>query len=158
MDATWNQLIILLNVALAGALGGVIGVERELRGKPAGFRTHMVVAAAAALLMALAPELVDYFADHGEAQSIRSDPIRVIEAIITGISFLGAGTILVHRGRRRVEGLTTAASLLLVAAIGISTALHRYVLAVGITALLLLVLVVLGFVEKWLARRHEATS
>ncbi len=158
MNAYWDQLIILMNVALAGVLGGAIGVERELRGKPAGFRTHMIVAAAAALLMALAPQLIDYFADHGEAHAIQSDPIRVIEAIITGVSFLGAGTIIVHRGRQRVEGLTTAASLLLVAAVGITVALQRYALAVGITLLLMIVLAVLRFIEKWLARKRETSQ
>jgi len=83
---------------------------------------------------------------------VRSDPIRIIEAVITGISFLGAGTILRHKGSDHVEGLTPAASLLFVAALGICVALSQVLLAIGVTALVLVTLRGVGLVRRWLAR------
>jgi len=78
---------------------------------------------------------------------VRTDPTRIIQAIITGISFLGAGTIIFHRQSRFVEGLTTAASILLVSAIGMSVALGAYVVAASVTALGLVILAGIGFAE-----------
>ena len=109
------QLHLLLEVLVAMGLGGVIGYDRAASDKPAGLRTHMLVAAAAALFVGLAHIIVRTFGAGMPDQTVRSDPIRVYEAIITGISFLGAGTIIRHRGDDRVEGITTAASLLMMA-------------------------------------------
>ncbi|MFG0334841.1 MAG: MgtC/SapB family protein, partial [Maioricimonas sp. JB049] len=109
----------IMLVALAGLLGGVIGFEREIADKPAGLRTHIFVAAAAALLVLLAEGAVDFFQQTGSDTQIEADPIRIIQAIVIGISFLGAGTI-VHRRGEEVEGLTTAASIFLTASIGIA--------------------------------------
>jgi putative Mg2+ transporter-C (MgtC) family protein len=119
------------------ALGAVIGVERELSDKPAGLRTHMLVSGAAALLVAIGETLVT--ADVWPADVLQADPVRIIEAVITGVAFLGAGTI-IRQGEGHVEGLTTAASLLFVAGVGICVALHQLVLAAGVTVLALLVL------------------
>ena len=77
-------------------------------------------------------------------QTVRSDPIRVFEAIITGISFLGAGTIIRHRGDDRVEGITTAASLLMTAAIGATIGLSEWFLAFALTGIVFLVLRVMS--------------
>jgi putative Mg2+ transporter-C (MgtC) family protein len=82
---------------------------------------------------------------------VRSDPIRIIEAVITGISFLGAGTILRHKGSDHVEGLTTAASLLFAAGLGICVALSQVPLAIGVTILVLVTLRGVGLLRRWLA-------
>jgi putative Mg2+ transporter-C (MgtC) family protein len=95
-------------VALAMVLGGLIGAERELADKPAGLRTHMLIAGAAALLVGLSDVMIHRFSAGGEA--IRSDSLRVIEAVVTAVGFLGAGMI-IRRHSEHVEGLTTAASL-----------------------------------------------
>jgi putative Mg2+ transporter-C (MgtC) family protein len=146
------QLGIIGEVALAMLLGGFIGMERESADKPAGFRTHMLVAGAAALLVGLGDALLLRF-HAGADDSIRADPIRIVEAIITGISFLGAGTIFRRGAGRSVEGLTTAASLLLSGAIGISVALRQFILAGGITALALIVLRGLTFFERKITKK-----
>jgi putative Mg2+ transporter-C (MgtC) family protein len=129
MDMT-TELQILGKVVLAAVLGGLVGLEREFAERPAGLRTHMLVGATAALFVMLASEMIAGF----EPQDIVTvDPVRVIEAIVVGVSFLGAGTIFKHtrQGESVVEGLTTSASILSVAAIGIAVALDAYVLAVG---------------------------
>lgn len=147
----WEQdLLIIGRVALAMACGGVIGAEREWAHKPAGFRTHMLIAGASALLVSLADIMVLRGAAPGGAVSemIRSDPIRVVEAIVTGLGFIGAGTIFRARDSERIEGLTTAASILLVGAIGIAVALEAYVLAIGMTFLSLTVIGAIGMVER----------
>lgn len=154
----WEQdLLIIGRVALAMACGGVIGVEREWANKPAGFRTHMLIAGASALLVSLAYIMVVRGNVPGDSASgiIRSDPIRVVEAIVTGLGFIGAGTIFRARDKERIEGLTTAASILLVGAIGIAVALGAYVLAIGMTLLSLLVVGAIGVVERRAARRFR---
>jgi len=152
------QVRIIGTVALAMILGGAIGLERETKDKPAGLRTHMLVAGAAALLVALSDVAVQRFNVDLGTGLVRSDPIRIIEAVITGISFLGAGTILRHRGSDHVEGLTTAASLLFVAALGVSVALSQVLLAVGVTALVLATLRGVGLLRRWLADRGRESE
>lgn len=144
-----HELTIVL---IAAAFGGVIGLERELSDKPAGLRTHIFVAAGSALLMLLAQSILDSFKDEGSGV-INADPIRVMQAIVVGISFLGAGTI-IHQGGERVEGLTTAASVFLTAGIGIASALGDYVLAGGTTVMAVLVLTCIGWVEKKIAEHN----
>lgn len=146
------QLQIIGEVAIAMLLGGIIGIEREMADKPAGFRTQMLVAGAAALLVGLADALLVRFAGEGAG---RSDPIRIVEAIVTGISFLGAGTIFRRTASEQVQGLTTAASILLCAAIGIAVALRQFVLAVGVTLLALIVLRGLAVIETWISGRRK---
>lgn len=135
------QLQILGTMILAMVLGGAVGFERETADKPAGLRTHMIVAGSAALLTGLGNVLVEQIGIHESI--IRADPIRMIEAVITGITFLGAGTIIRNRQDRTIEGLTTAASLLLVGALGIGVALNQFVLTVGATILILVTLRIL---------------
>ena len=149
------QLEIIGEVALAMLLGGVIGFERELADKPAGFRTQMLVAGAAALLVGLGDALLLRFIVEGKS-NVTADPIRIVEAIVTGISFLGAGTIFRRTSSEQVQGLTTAASILFCAAVGISVAMRQFVLAVGVTLLALIVLRGLTGVEKRLARNKRA--
>jgi putative Mg2+ transporter-C (MgtC) family protein len=147
-----GELQIIGEVALAIFLGGIIGFEREAANKPAGFRTHMLVAGAAALLVGLSNALIDNFDTDSAPSFISFDPIRLIQGIIIGISFIGGGTIIRDARTQRVEGLTTAASLLLTGGIGIAVALRQFVVAVGITLLTIVVLRVLIAVEDYLKR------
>jgi putative Mg2+ transporter-C (MgtC) family protein len=141
------QLVLLAQVLLAMVLGGAVGFEREIARRPAGLRTHMLLAAASALLVGLGDPMVERFAAESYGGQLRVDPIRLVEAVVTAVAFLGAGTIFRHGGRQLVVGLTTAASMLIVAAIGIAVGLHQYVLAVGATLLTLLVLRLLRHLE-----------
>lgn len=141
MDGNWlEQAGIAAHVALATLLGAAIGFERELSRKPAGLRTHALLAAAASLLIGLTDPLVGHFAAESAPNVLRVDPTRVVEAIVTGVAFLGAGTIFRHAGADVIEGLTTAASLLLVAAIAICVSLGQLLLALLVTALSLVLL------------------
>jgi putative Mg2+ transporter-C (MgtC) family protein len=152
------QLQILAYVVVAMFLGGLVGLDREAARKPAGLRTHMLVSGAAALLVLLGHVMVRHY-DAKLASMLTSDPIRIIEAVITGVSFLGAGTIIRNQnGGQQVEGLTTAASLLLAAAIGISVALSQFIVAVGLTLLMLVVLRLLGFLAGRFTEQPDAAG
>lgn len=148
------QLEIVGEVALAMLLGGVIGFEREVADKPAGFRTQMLVAGAACLLVGLGDAMLLRFLAEGKS-NVTGDPIRIVEAIVAGVSFLGAGTIFRKDASEQVQGLTTAATILLCAALGISIALRQFALAVGVTILSLMVLRGLTGIEKRLAKRAK---
>lgn len=141
LNVDWQaQLQIVGTVVVAAVLGAVIGMERELADRPAGLRTHAILAAAACLLVSLPDALLEHYAVETASEILRADPIRVVEAVVTGTAFLGAGTIFRDRDRGAVEGLTTAASLLLVGAIGISVALNQMVTAVLVTLITLVLL------------------
>lgn len=148
------QLEIVGEVALAMLLGGLIGFEREVADKPAGFRTQMLVAGAACLLVGLGDAMLLRFLAEGKS-NVTGDPIRIVEAIVAGVSFLGAGTIFRKDASEQVQGLTTAASILLCAALGISIALRQFALAVGVTILALIVLRGLTGIEKRLAKKAK---
>jgi putative Mg2+ transporter-C (MgtC) family protein len=107
------QLEILGQIALAMVLGAVIGLDREFARKPAGLRTHMLVAGAAALIVKLSEISLTHFQPSIAESQLQVDPTRIFVAVVTGISFLGAGTIIRQSSSRKVEGLTTAASLLI---------------------------------------------
>jgi putative Mg2+ transporter-C (MgtC) family protein len=143
-------------VALAGGLGAILGLEREIADKPAGLRTHIFVCAGSALLMLLGDSVVDSF-DTESGGIINTDPIRVIQAIVIGISFLGTGTI-VHQPGDRVEGLTTAASIFLTAGIGIAVAAERTLLATGTTLMGVGVLALVGWGERHLRGSRQASG
>jgi len=123
-------------------LGAIIGFERELHRQPAGFRTHALVSLGAALFT-----IVSAYGFDGSSV----DPTRIAAQIVTGIGFIGAGTILQHRGS--VRGLTTAASLWAVAAIGMASGAGMLSMAVIGTFLILVVLVFLDRVEEMAIRR-----
>jgi putative Mg2+ transporter-C (MgtC) family protein len=150
-----EQLHILGFVALAMLLGACVGFDRELADRPAGLRMHMLVAGAAAFLVALGDVLVRHFDVEMSNNTLRSDPIRIIEAVVTGVAFLGAGTIIRGSASDSVKGLTTAASLLFVAAIGVCVALAQFITAVGATVFVLVTLRGLRFVDRWLRRRPK---
>lgn len=141
-----GELALLVRLLAAGALAALLGWEREAAHKPAGLRTHMLVGIASALFTVLAELAVG---EHpGSDGGLRSDPIRVIQAVAIGIGFLGSGVIFVSKSGESVRGLTTAASIWATAAIGIATGLGYYALAVGATLLLLFVLRVMVRFER----------
>lgn len=138
-----RELTALGDIALAALLAAVLGIERERARKPAGLRTHILVGVAVSLFVTVGNALVA----RAEPPT-QPDPIRMLEAIATGVSFLGAGTIIFRKQRGIVEGLTTASSLLLVAAIAMAATVELRVLAVGVTIFALLLMVSLGALEK----------
>ncbi len=139
-----NDLIIEafrldLAAKLFGAvlIGGGIGLEREIKGKPAGLRTNILICVGSALLMDLSIGLTSKYG---------GDPGRISAQVVTGIGFLGAGTILHTRGM--ITGLTSAATIWVVAAIGLTIGAGYFVEAMGATLTVMLVLVGLGWVER----------
>ena len=145
------------SVVFSLILGGLIGLEREEVQKPAGLRTHMLVAGAATLIVDLGVIAIEHFSQATYTNPIRADPLRIIEAVVTGVSFLGAGTILRQRQGTQVEGLTTAASILFTAAIGIGVALSQYIVATGATVLALITLRLVRIFEGRLLHDEEKT-
>ena len=144
-----ETVAMVLRLVLAAVLGGLIGAEREYRGKVAGTRTHLLVALGAALMM-----LVSRYGFGGQG-----DPSRVAAQIVSGIGFIGAGAIMVDR--HSVHGLTTAAGIWVAAGIGMATAAGLYVLALATAALSLIGLEVFGillFRDRRRARRNSDTS
>jgi putative Mg2+ transporter-C (MgtC) family protein len=139
------ELELMLQLALATLLGGLIGLERELGGKPAGLRTNILICMGAVLYTTLSIDLA----------GARADPGRVAAQIVTGVGFIGAGTILHARGA--VVGLTSAATIWVVAAIGVALGAGRYLEALGATLFVVAVLQGLGRLELFVAR-HTTRS
>jgi len=138
-----------LRVMFAVVAGSLIGLDRELRRKPAGLRTHILIALAAALFTLITFELHEQFA--GGVESTRTaDPVRIIEAVTAGVAFLAAGAIIQSRGN--VHGLTTGANMWLAGALGVACGAGYYFIAFIGTGFALLVLVVLGKVEARLTK------
>jgi len=134
-------LDLLGRLALAVLLGGIVGVERELSGKPAGLRTNILICLGSALLMDLS---ITIGADQGRL----GDPARIAAQVVTGVGFLGAGTIMQARGE--VVGLTTAATIWVVAAIGLAVGAGHRAEAIAAALLVTLVLTALGWLERWM--------
>jgi putative Mg2+ transporter-C (MgtC) family protein len=128
---------LVLRVALASVLGGAIGAERELRERGAGLRTHMLVSVGAALFTLVSAYGFSDF-EYSTARGITLDPTRIAAQVVTGIGFLGAGAII--RQGLSVRGLTTAATLWVVAAIGLASGAGFYSAAIVTTAVVLLAL------------------
>ncbi len=141
------ELYVLFQAMIALLLGGALGWEREVAGKWAGLRTHMLVCLAAMLFVKVGQFLIVDSQAALSSDTLRTDPVRMIEATVAGISFLGAGIIFRDPKRSMAVGLTTAASILAVAPIGIAVAIERYVLATGATVLVLFVLRVMRRIE-----------
>ncbi len=130
--------VLVLRIILAGVFGGIIGVERTLRQKDAGFRTHIVVAMGAAIMMIISK--YGFFDLVGLDDTLRVDASRVASNIITGISFLGAGMIFVKG--TSIKGLTTAAGIWVTAAVGMAMGAGLYVVSFVSVILLLLVQII----------------
>ncbi len=146
---------MLGEVALAMALGALLGLERELAHKSAGLRTHMLVAGAAAMLVGLVDALLHRFLLPAISPLVRADPVPVITAVVMAVGFLGAGSI-IRRADGDVEGLTTAAAMLFSAAVGSACGLRQFLLAIGATILALLTLRGVMYLEHKLLRRSAA--
>ncbi|PTA69428.1 magnesium transporter [Deinococcus arcticus] len=132
------QLQLLTGLLVAAVLSGLIGWEREAQRAGAGLRTHMLVGVSAALFVVLAESLIRQFGnDHA---GVRFDVVGVLAAVVSGVSFLGAGTIFSSGQGRQMHGLTTAASLLATAGVGVACGLHLYVFGLGATLLFLFIL------------------
>ncbi|MBI3864825.1 MAG: MgtC/SapB family protein [Planctomycetia bacterium] len=136
---------ILLRLLVAAILGGIVGYERAATGKRAGLRTHMLVAVGSALFMSTSDLAVDWARRHTpkDVPAIMQVQVAVltpVQAIAAGIGFLGAGTIFVTGRRQRVHGLTTAASIWVIAAVGVAAGCDRFVLATGAALLCLVIL------------------
>lgn len=136
--------VIAGRLGLATLLGAIVGFEREWREQPAGLRTHILVCLAAAVVSLLAVEMTH--SDVFQGDTIRLDPIRLIEAVTAGVAFLAAGTIIFARGE--VHGLTTGAGMWLAGAIGLACGMGYWQIGVLATALGLVVLVVLRKFER----------
>jgi len=137
----WLRLDLLVQLVLSVLMGGIIGVERELKGKPAGLRTNILICLGATLFTSLSLRFAALYS---------ADPARIAAQILPGVGFIGAGTILHTRGS--VTGLTSAATIWIVAAIGMAVGSHAYIEAVGTTILVVIVLQGLGWAEGLLAR------
>ena len=134
---------VLERVGAATLLGGILGLDRELRERSAGLRTHMMVAIGAAIFI---------MAGLGAAGGVGRDVTRVVQGIVVGIGFIGGGTILKLTEQQRVKGLTTASSIWLAAGVGTACGLAEFTLAVVGTAISVVVLAALRPVEKFLSR------
>jgi putative Mg2+ transporter-C (MgtC) family protein len=133
------DVTLVLRLLAAAVLAALIGYEREAAGKSAGLRTHMLVAMSAAFFVVLGEQAVEHFGTSGRGR-LQYDPLRVIQAVVIGIGFLGSGIIFVDRDRTRTQGLTTAASVWATAGVGIAAGLGRFWAALGATLLFLGVL------------------
>ena len=149
------QLAVLGQTAFAMFLGALIGIDREHANKPAGIRTQMIVAGASTLIVRLGQVIISVYNVSVSADALRGDPTRGIVAIITGISFIGAGTIIRRQKKNDVEGLTTAASLLFSTVVGIAVALSQYIIASGATGLALLTLWLVGKMQTKIVENSD---
>jgi putative Mg2+ transporter-C (MgtC) family protein len=145
------RLDLALKLSLAVLAGGAVGLERQISGKPAGLRTNILICLGSALLMDLSMNLGMSF---GGARV--GDPARLAAQVVTGIGFIGAGTIMQSRGA--ISGLTSAATIWVVAAIGLAIGAGFYVEALGTAALVMLVLSGLGHLEHKLLRARRTLS
>ena len=142
----------ILRIFCAALLGGVIGLEREYRAKEAGLRTHFLVALGSALFMIVSAygfEGVLTTAEH------RWDVSRVAAQVVSGIGFIGAGTIIFHKSENVVRGLTTAAGLWVTAAIGLACGGGMYVLSIASTLMVLLGLEAFNFLLRKIDKRRK---
>jgi putative Mg2+ transporter-C (MgtC) family protein len=141
-----TDLNILVRLLISLILSGLLGWEREQSGKAAGLRTHMLVGMGATLFVVLGELFVFRFQTYN--QNMQFDPIRIVEAVVAGVSFLGAGTIFLSHTRDRIRGLTTAASIWITAAVGMIVGVERYWVAVGSTLLIFVVLHLLNRLDR----------
>jgi len=135
---------IALKLILAAILGGIIGIEREIRDKPAGLRTNILICVGSALFMSISTKV---------AEMLGGDPTRIAAQIISGIGFLGAGAVLHSHGF--VLGLTTAATIWVVAGVGMALGSGMYTVAVFTTVMSLITLYFLSFIEDKIQGRKS---
>lgn len=141
------ELIVVLRLLLAIVLGGIVGFEREVRGRPAGLRTHILVSMAAATFTLITIEIYHDVSD----EFSRADPVRIVDAVTAGVAFIAAGAIIKSQGD--VTGLTTGAAIWLAGAIGVACGIGFYLVAVLAAVFGVLVLRGVGWIEeRWLGK------
>jgi putative Mg2+ transporter-C (MgtC) family protein len=148
-----DYVSIIIRLLVAAFLSGLIGIEREAQQQPAGLRTHLLVGTGSCLMMILSVTGFDSFLAQ-DSDAIRFDPARIPSYVISGIGFLGAGTIIVHRGS--VKGLTTAASVWVAAGLGLVVGIGMYFVAVLTTIIVLVALSVLLKLEAKFLPSHSS--
>ncbi len=142
----------LIRLVLAAFLGGLVGLEREIRGRQAGFRTNLLVSLGCALIMIVSISFAYHPWPHSPQFNVNVDPARIAYGVMAGIGFLGAGVIVKQGGE--IRGLTTAAGLWCVAAIGLASGAGLYLIALIAAVLVLASLWFLNYVEKFLPKVH----
>ena len=156
MIESWDLFVTLLpryaaQIGMAVLCGLLLGIERERKDKPAGLRTIMLITVGATLYMLVSNVIV--FVQDGPENITQVDPSRIAAQVVSGIGFLGAGTIIQARGA--IHGLTTAATIWVAAGIGLCIGVGFPLFGLGITFVVLLVLVALDPLSRWLSRRGE---
>ncbi|MDH3997556.1 MAG: MgtC/SapB family protein [Desulfuromonadales bacterium] len=147
-----NELEISIKLLLAALAGGLVGLEREKHGRPAGLRTNLLVAVGSCVMMIISESFFLKYAMHGVESTLRLDPSRVAAQIVTGIGFLGAGVII--KEGATVRGLTTAASLWVVAGLGMAFGVGFYSLGAIATMLVLVSLIFLKKLDPVIRKDH----
>jgi putative Mg2+ transporter-C (MgtC) family protein len=142
---------LVLRLLVAGALGGLVGLEREVTGHAAGLRTHISVALGSALFVMAGAYGMEEFFQHRATTNVQVSVDRVASTVVTGVGFLGGGAIVKYGAS--VRGLTTAASLWVTAAIGLAVALGSYTIALAATTVLVVALAGLRVPERWVTRQ-----
>jgi len=133
----------IIRIGVAGLLGAMIGIEREIRSKEAGLKTHFLVAVGSALIMVVSKYA---FSDIVFEEHMSLDPSRIAAQVVSGVGFLGAGTIIIQK--QAVKGLTTAAGLWATAGIGLAIGAGMYVVGIGATILVLIGLEIVSRIFK----------
>lgn len=143
----------ILRLFLAGIMGAVIGLDREYRAKEAGYRTHFLVSLGSALIMIVSQH---GFGEILDTPNVNLDPSRIASQVVTGIGFIGAGTIILHK--QIVRGLTTAAGIWATSGIGLAIGAGMYILGISATILTLIGLEVLSFLFKSVGMKSSAVE
>jgi putative Mg2+ transporter-C (MgtC) family protein len=143
----------ILRLFLAGIMGAIIGLDREYRAKEAGYRTHFLVSLGSALIMIVSQH---GFGEILDTPNVNLDPSRIASQVVTGIGFIGAGTIILHK--QIVRGLTTAAGIWATSGIGLAIGAGMYTLGISATILTLIGLEVLSFLFKSVGMKSSAVE
>lgn len=144
LDSEIPIMTMFFRLLAAAGLALLLGLERELRGKAAGLRSHMLVSLGASAFIIMGMHIL-YATAEGDP-SARIDPTRIVEGVIGGIGFLGAGSIIQSQGN--IQGITTGASIWMAGAIGVACGIGNFALGGMVTILALIIMVVLGHFER----------
>ena len=150
------ELVFMFRLLIAMLLGGIIGAERERKNRSAGFRTHILVTVGSCMFMIVSISMPMMISTMPNGIVNNADPGRIAAQVVSGIGFLGAGTIIQDKGK--VRGLTTAASLWVVAAIGLAVGAGMYFSAVSTTIFLFLILSAFAKFEEKTMRKAKAKA
>ncbi|MEX1220553.1 MAG: MgtC/SapB family protein [Idiomarina sp.] len=154
MESNIPILDMALRLAVGAGLALFVGLERELRGKPAGLRSHMLVALGSAAFIIMGFDVLYGIPDSDATAKL--DPTRIIQGVIGGIGFLGAGSII--RSGGEIRGITTGASIWLAGSIGVAAGIHNFPLAIMITVLALIIMSAMGHFERCVIAEHKADN